>query len=432
MARHLQVRLLGERAGRLTQTDSGRLAFEYEPSYIEDGGAALSLSLPLGPQRFGHREAEPFFGGLLPEEGARERIARYLGVSVRNDFALLAEIGGECAGAVELFPEEHPGEPQRRASHAGGRAPKVLSDDELFELLEELPRRPLLAGGEARLSLAGAQDKVAVLCLDGAIALPRGGEPTTHILKTPIRGYPETVANERFCMALASRVGLAVAPAQARSCQGSEYLLVERYDRRIDPVTGAVERIHQEDFCQALCVPTRMKYQSEGGPALKDLFALLTSHSSRPAVDRLALLRATLFNILIGNADAHGKNFSLLHGLTREPGIRPSVRLAPLYDLLCTLVYPDLSPRYAMKIGSKAEFKDIRDRHWDAFAESAGLGPPQVRRELRSMAERIDASLDASHGAALDVERASSKPSGIIDRIAEAARERCARVLTTR
>ena len=411
MARALAVHLRTERAGTLTQTDAGRLEFRYAEGYA---GPALSLSLPVRAAPFDHRAAEPFFGGLLPEEGVRERIARYLGVTARNDFALLAEIGGECAGAVSLLPED--ADPPDAA--AGDAAPRVLSADELTELLDDLPRRPLLVGGERRLSLAGAQDKVAVTIAPGddggPVALPGGDAPTTHILKTPIEGLVGTVWNELICLRTASALGLPAAHAERRVHAGREFLLVRRYDR-----TPAGERLHQEDLCQALGVPTRTKYQSEGGPGLPDLFGLLTAYATRPALDRIALLRATLFNVLAGNADAHGKNFALLHG-NGEQG-RPGVHLAPLYDLLSTLAYPDLSRRYAMKIGRAKEFIDLGPDDWALFAEQCALAPAQVRRELRQMAERLPFAL------ASEVERsgAEGEARGLLAGVVGETRTRC-------
>lgn len=407
MARHLQVLLHGHPVGQLTQTDSGRLEFAYWEDWVLSKGAPLSLALPVRSEPFEHRACEPFFGGLLPEEGVRDRVARYFGVSSRNDFALLEQIGGECAGAVALVSPQHSPPAPARAT-----TPTPLKPEQLAKLLDDLPNRPLLVGGEVRLSLAGAQEKIAVSQIDGEIALPSGDEPTTHILKTPIARFEDTVTNELFCMRAARRFGLSVATVEWHEVGGREFLLVERFDR--ENRDGQVVRLHQEDMCQALGIPTRLKYQSEGGPGFADCFALLTRHARRPAVDRLALLRATIFNVLIGNADAHAKNFTLLHG-------SQGVSLAPLYDLLSTLAYPDLSPRYAMKIGSKAEFAEIHPRHWDAFSDAAGLAKPQVRRALKEACESLPTALD---------EEASELPDAIanrsvIHRILEKTRERC-------
>lgn len=405
MTRQLEVTLHGRVAGVLTQTNTGRLEFEYDSVYVAAGGAPLSIALPVRPGSFDQHACEPFFGGLLPEEGVRERIARYLGITANNDFALLERIGGECAGAVTLTPLGSP------LPTAPVTAPSVLTSAQLARLLDELPRRPLLVGGEVRLSLAGAQDKAAVRLVGEDIALP-GDEPSTHILKTPIARFEGTVANELLVMRTAVRIGLRVAEVQRRVVQDREFLLVTRFDRELRG--EHVVRIHQEDTCQALGRPTRVKYQAEGGPALPELFELLTRHAMRPAIDRLMLLRATIFNVLIGNADAHAKNFSLLHGPR-------GVTLAPLYDLLSTLVYADLSPRYAMKIGSKATFEDIQPRHWDTFADASGLAKPQVRRALAETCAALPRAL-AAEIAALPPELGAL---GVIGEIARQTELRC-------
>jgi serine/threonine-protein kinase HipA len=405
MTRRLQVTLHDSYVGVLTQTNAGRLEFEYDPTYVAAGGPPLSIALPVRAGLFDQRACEPYFGGLLPEEGVRERIARFLGITANNDFALLERIGGECAGAVTLEPLGN------SLPTSAVAAPSVLTDEQLARLLDELPRRPLLVGGEVRLSLAGAQDKAAVTLVRENIALP-ASEPSTHILKTPIARFEGTVANELLVMRTATRLGLRVAEVQRRVVLGREFLLVTRFDRELRD--GRVVRLHQEDTCQALGRPTRVKYQAEGGPALPELFELLTRHAVRPAIDRLMLLRATIFNVLIGNADAHAKNFSLLH-------VPRGVALAPFYDLLSTLVYSDLSPRYAMKIGSKATFEDIRPPDWDAFADASGLAKPQVRRALAKAAAELPRAL-AAEIAALPPELAGL---GVVAEIARKTELRC-------
>lgn len=419
--RELRVELHGDHAGDLVQDDSGRVSFRYAEAWLARGDRTpVSCSLPLGTEVHDHRAAEPFFGGLLPEESVRERIARFLGITARNDFAMLAEIGGECAGAVRLVAGGDGTEPSPNAAGPGLR---VLDDGELEQLLVELPRRPLLmAAREARLSLAGAQDKVAVtLTPDGRVALPTDGSPTSHILKAPIPGIEGTVANEAVCLDAARRLGLDVASAARRRAGSVPYLLVERYDRIAGP-DGATLRLHQEDVCQALGVPTRLKYQSEGGPGLSETFALLTRVVTRPALARLALLRATIFNVAVGNADAHAKNFSLLHGNARFG--RPGTQLAPLYDLLSTLAYPDLSPRFAMKIGTARTFAELSRGAWEAMAEGAGLAPAQVRREVRSLGGAIPGAVEEAIGNALR-EGTDPDEAALLDHVASETRARC-------
>jgi serine/threonine-protein kinase HipA len=172
-----------------------------------------------------------------------------------------------------------------------------------------------------------------------------------------------------------------VAPAQARVVADRRFLLVTRYDRAHD-AAGRVVRLHQEDFCQALGIPPEHKYAAEGGPTFKTAFDLLRRVATRPAVEVLKLLDAAIFNLIIGNADAHGKNYSLLHGAD-------GATLAPLYDLLSTLAYPDLSPKLAMKIAKCATIEEIDETTWPKFAADAGLGAPFVRRRVKELAESI-------------------------------------------
>jgi serine/threonine-protein kinase HipA len=361
----------GRRVGELTRSEHGELGFAYAAEWLEDGTMQpLSASLPKQSEPFNRRECRPFFAGLLPEETQRDAAARALGVSRGNDFALLERLGGDVAGALQLLP---PGETP--APPAPDRRPTLLDEAGLIRLLDSLPTRPLLAGEAGlRLSLAGAQSKTPVVVLDGAVALPLPGQPTTHILKPPIPRFSATTENEAFAMRLAAAIGLDVAPVEARVVRERPFLLVGRYDRT-SATDGVVRRIHQEDFCQALGVPSETKYASEGGPTLKDGFGLLRRIAARPAVEVLKLLDAVIFNAVIGNADAHGKNFSILYA---DGG----ARLAPLYDLLSTVAYPELSPKFAMKIGKRATLAELDPRGWEKFAADAGLGLPLVRLRI--------------------------------------------------
>jgi serine/threonine-protein kinase HipA len=216
MARTLDVYLHSDLVGRLTQDDDGDISFQYEESWLQRPGAfPLSHSLPLRGERFRRKECRGFFGGILPEESKREMIARNLGISARNDYAMLERIGGECAGAVTFLPQGEP-MPDRRYGY------RQLSDGELAAILKELPRRPLLAGEEGvRLSLAGAQDKLAVRLEGGAISLPLGGAPSTHILKPDVERFTGVVHNEAFCMRLAAAAGLPVAAVETREVEGN-------------------------------------------------------------------------------------------------------------------------------------------------------------------------------------------------------------------
>ncbi|MCX6967647.1 MAG: type II toxin-antitoxin system HipA family toxin, partial [Verrucomicrobia bacterium] len=352
MARILHIWLSDRLVGELQQDDSGQLRFRYAGEWLALPDAVpLSVSLPLRAEGFSQKLARPFFAGLLPEEANRALIAKSFGVSKNNDFALLDRIGGECAGAVSLMPEGIP----PTGSEPG--AYEAIDEATLAQLLAELPKHPLLAGKAGlRLSLAGAQNKMAIARVGDGYALPLNGAPSTHILKPPSPHFAGLIENECFCMKLAAAVGLKVAAVRIGRAQDSSFLEIERYDRR-HLSDGTLERIHQEDFCQALGVAPEMKYQSEGGPGLKRCFELVRSVSSAPAVDLLRLFDAVLFNYLIGNGDAHGKNFSLLY----DGG---EIRLAPLYDLVCTQAYPELSKTMAMKIGGERNPDSVVARNW--------------------------------------------------------------------
>lgn len=416
MTRTLDIWWDGRLVGQLTQDKHGELGFAYARAWLDDEAAQpLSASLPKRAEPFSRRECRPFFGGLLPEESQRDAAAQALGVSRANDFALLDRLGGDVAGALQLLP---PGEAP--ATLAPDQRPTPLDDAALIRVLDALPVRPLLAGEEGlRLSLAGAQSKVPVVLVDGAVALPAPGQPTTHILKPPISRFVATTENEAFVMRLAAAIGLDVAPVEPRTVQDRTFLLVQRYDRATGD-DGFVRRIHQEDFCQALGVPPETKYASEGGPTFKDCFALLRRLAARPAVDVLKLLDAVIFNVIAGNADAHGKNFSILYDAEGP-------RLAPLYDLLATVAYPDLSPKFAMKIGKRATLAELDAKGWAAFATDAGLGLPLVRRRVAEMSKGVR---DKATGVAAELSRAGLDRTAI-EQFADMVRDRAERCALT-
>lgn len=377
MAHELDVWLFINRVGTLALVD-GRLNFCYAPDWLTRPDAvALSASLPLQVQSFDDRTTRPFFAGLLPEGQMRRLIAQQFQVSRQNDFALLDHIGGECAGAVTFL---EPGQALPAPEH--GDEVEWLSDDELVAILDELPRRPMLAGTDGlRLSLAGAQDKLPVVFDGTRIGLPRSGTPSSHILKPAIQTVEDSVINEGFCMALAEAMRLNPAKSHVHTVLGRAFLLVERYDRVAD-VQARRQRLHQEDFCQALGVVPEMKYQGEGGPDLAQCFDLVR-HITRPSAPQvLRLFDYVIFNALIGNHDAHAKNFSLLYSVKLPV-------LAPFYDTLSTSVYAVLTPKMAMKIGSKYKFSEVQARHWDQFAEGAGFAKAQARRRILELAKLL-------------------------------------------
>lgn len=383
--KELSVIWLDKPVGLLRQEADGKMTFRYGAAWLEQETARpLSQSLPLRAKAFTEKECAPFFGGLLPEEQNREIVARNLGITPRNDYAMLREIGGECAGAVSLIPADE-------APKAADQSYEPISETELIGILDQLPQRPLLAGrSEVRLSLAGAQNKIA-LRLDGSgYAIPKNESPSTHLLKPELPRFPGLAENEAYCLKLAASAGLNTCQAEAIQLGPYRCLLVNRYDRVSQD--GAVERLHQEDFCQAMGISSRTKYQSEGGPGLAQCFELVRRASSSPARDLLQLFNAVLFNFLIGNHDAHGKNFSLLYVPEDD---RVSVRLAPLYDLVSTAIYPELTPRMAMKIGKSSLPAECRLRDWELYWEAIGFSQKQARRQTLEFVDAFSAKLSA-------------------------------------
>jgi len=387
MSTILNVYLKNEIVGKLELDDSRRFVFTYKKSWLQhDSAVPLSIGLPLQEEPYLDDSARPFFSNLLPESEIRQTIARKLGLSENNDFALLEAVGGECAGAVSLLPDE--------VERTSEQSYRELSDDQLNEIIAELPNRPFLCGEEGiRLSLAGAQNKLPVFYhsnnnLNQQISLPIGGAASSHILKPPMARYPHTVENEAFCMQLAQDIGLTVPGVDILHKHENLYL-VERYDRvyTIDTAQdGQLERVHQEDFCQALDVAPDQKYEKEGGPGLQQCFTLLREKSILPTQDVSRLLDWVIFNYLIGNADAHAKNISLL--LTQQ-----GPHLAPFYDLLCTAIYEGLTDKLAMKIGGKDEPEWIIARYWQAFADDIEINYKLVKNRLVTIREAV---LDAA------------------------------------
>jgi serine/threonine-protein kinase HipA len=389
IVRKLDVYLRELKIGVLEQDANASLSFTYNDDYRQSESAqAISVSMPLSAEPYSSAVAKPYFSGLLPDESARRRLAAALGISDTNAFGMLEIIGGECAGALALFPQGH-------EMHEPESADEILNDQQLAELLTELRGNPLLGGrGDIRLSLAGAQDKLAIKVIDGKIALVKNGEPTTHILKPSIQGLAGTAQNETFCMTLASRVGLSAPEVQYAKAGETEFILVKRFDRRVSG-KGVVERLHQEDFCQALSVPPELKYEDEGGPGIAKSLELIQRVVDQPARDRLAFLRMQIFHYLVGNADAHAKNFALLYSLdARAPS------LAPVYDVVCTASYPELTKRIAMKIGGRNLPDTIHLQHWLSILPDTKASQKLLTKELTLIAKKTLAEAEKLHAEA--------------------------------
>lgn len=370
----LNVYLRGNHAGALV-SEHGRLQFCYATTYLNlPESQPLSYTLPLRVEPYTGGEVVAFFSNLLPDESVRVRLARYLGISPGNIFALLKRIGEDCAGAVALVPAE-----REARAHADAEF-KVLSEADAHAVLSALPERPLNVGAEDfHISGAGAQDKLVACVQNGHIVLPLNGTPSTHIIKPGIPRFPESVFNELYCMRLAKACRISVAECSVLRVRGIPYYVTTRYDRQQE--SGKVLRLHQEDFCQILGFEPSVKYESEGGPRLLQCFLLLRE-MALPAADIIEFLRRIIFIFLIGNGDAHAKNFSILY-------MGKANRLAPAYDLLSTAVYPNLPPKLAMKIDGRNHFDWITRGKFLRMGEKAGLLNRLVNAEIDKLLAQL-------------------------------------------
>ncbi len=353
--------------------DQGRFAVTYDAAWLRSPDAfPISLSLPLREALHDGASAHAFFANLLPEGGVRQAVCSRLGISVDNDVALLRAIGGECAGALSIV---EPG-------WSAGRREAAYEEIDAARLAALTARDvvPLLLGGPpTRLSLAGAQDKLPVAVIDGALHLPLEGAPSTHILKLPNPRYAHLTLNEAFVMGLADAVGLEVAPVEVVTATDPPCLLVTRFDRHGET---EIERLHQEDICQALGLPPTQKYEQEGGPTLGAALEVVRDHVTTPIPDVQRLLAWQAFNVVAGNADGHGKNLALLYE-------GRGLRLAPFYDLVCTQAYPALDRHLAMSIGGRRDPAQLHRAQWEALAREIDVAPRVVVQIAHDVATRV-------------------------------------------
>ena len=381
MTERLKVYISGIQAGFLAwDSKLDVFSFNYIPGYLgRDKAVPISRSLPLKEEAFGPLVSRAFFENLLPPEVVRRKLEKILHHDRHNTFAFLKELGGDCAGAISLCPED-------AELGSADDIIRELSEDEADEVLRALPERPLLQGlvEGYRISVAGAQDKLVSRVRSERLALPLYGAASTHIVKPEMSICRGSVENECFCQRLAARLGIEAAKASILDVKSRAYYVSERYDR--EESGGSVRRILQEDFCQAMGVPAEEKYESDGGPSAVRCFCFLRDAGFGFAA--LASFIDTLaFNFIVGNADAHAKNFSILYRDGRAS-------IAPIYDTLSTAVYPNLTPRMAMNIGGACEFDDVSAASFDAFAAKCDINPKFVRGRIARLSDGLASAMD--------------------------------------
>lgn len=343
----------------------------------------VSCSLPLGSNA---QNALPFCKGLLPEGQALATMAAQAGLAANDSFGLLARYGRDVAGAL-VVGEEEP-EPRRY-----GVDP--YDDESLAQAIGELDDYPLGAHDDSELSLAGLQDKLLLADLgDGRWGRPLHGRPSTHILKVEDRRFPNLNAAEAMCLELAKAAGLTSIESRLETIGEIPCLIVSRYDRRV--ADGGVERIHQEDLCQATGIDPApgpggrsAKYERYGGPGLRNAAQLLDVWSANPDQELDQLVAIVTFTVLIGNADAHAKNLSFLHPAPGE------ISLAPIYDTVPTALWPSLRTEAAMSVGAQVDLPAVTLDDIGREAEAWKHPAERAREIAQSTIAKVLAATDA-------------------------------------
>ncbi|MGM0562579.1 MAG: type II toxin-antitoxin system HipA family toxin [Pseudomonadota bacterium] len=400
----LRVYLNNRRVGTLNRAANGAISFAYHDDWLAwDHALPVSLSLPLRETPYRGEPVTAVFENLLPDsERLRRLVAEKVGARGIDAYSLLSRIGHDCVGALQFISGDNDiidstaaldGEPvdEKAIEHllkGLGQAPLGLSSDDAF-----------------RISVAGAQEKTALLHHEGRWIKPHGTTPTTHILKTRIGQLPggidlsDSVENEFYCLKLTEAFGLPVNAAAMETFGETKALVITRFDRRWTG-DGRLLRLPQEDCCQALSVPPTLKYQNEGGPGIGDVLNLLKG-SDTPIEDQEKVLKAQIIFWLIGATDGHAKNFSLFLG----PG--GSYRMTPLYDILTaqpavnTRQIARKQMRMAMSVGNNRHYRfdEIHGRHFMQTALRAGLSKQRATTLLEEIVEQVPQALDEAMAA---------------------------------
>lgn len=391
----LRVFLNNRLVGHLNKAAGGAIDFRYHQHWLDwEHALPVSLSMPLREDAYRGETVTAVFDNFLPDsEGLRRRVAERVGAAGTDAYSLLAAIGRDCVGALQFISDDDDG-----GDHDGGVHGEAIDDEAIEKLLKGLAQAPLGLNRDHdfRISVAGAQEKTALLWHEGKWLKPAGTTPTTHLFKPRIGQLPNgidlsnSVENEFYCLKLAGAFGLPVNKAEIETFGATKALVIERFDRRRTK-DGRLLRLPQEDMCQALSVPPSRKYQSDGGPGIAQILELMRG-SDDPATDQATIFKAQIFSWLIGATDGHAKNFSIFLGPSG------SFRLTPLYDVLTA--QPSLDARQierkqmklAMSVGKNRHYKvsDIQARHFVQTGQAAGLSKALIASAIEEIADRTE------------------------------------------
>ncbi len=420
----LRVYLNNRRVGTLNRDPSGAIGFSYHQDWLAWKPALpVSLSLPLRETAYRGEPVAAVFENLLPDsEKLRRLVAEKVGARGIDAYSMLSVIGHDCVGALQFIAGDN--DPIDSTGKITG---ETVGDEAIEKILKGLSQAPLgLHTDDAfRISVAGAQEKTALLWHEGSWLKPHGTTPTTHILKTQIGELPngidlsDSVENEFYCLKLTEAFGLPVNKTVIGTFGETKALVIERFDRRWTK-DGRLLRLPQEDCCQALSVPPTLKYQNEGGPGISDVLDLLKG-SDNPIDDQDTFLKAQIIFWLIGATDGHAKNFSVYIG----PG--GSYRMTPLYDILTAQSALNARQierkqmKLAMSVGNSRHYRidQIHGRHFVQTATRAGISTKRAHRLIEEVAERVPQALEM---AAKNLPK--EFPSAIVDDVSIAVLER--------
>lgn len=425
MTAELIALLGGKEVGRVHSDARGRLTFIYSDDWRKAPGAyPLSLSMPLAGKEHRRSVVEAYLWGLLPDDDrVLDRWAAKFQVSARNVFALISNVGEDCAGAVQFAI------PDRLDVLRNSTEDEVewIDEADIAKRLQTLRQDHAawrLPRDTGQFSLAGAQPKTALLLQNDRWGIPSGRIPTTYILKPPTGYFDGHAENEHICLGLARSLGLPTAQSKVIRFGEEIAIVIERYDRQ--PRGNDIIRVHQEDVCQALGIMPTKKYQNEGGPTPADIVELLRTYSTNRQTDVDTFTAALGFNWLIAGTDAHAKNYSLLLS-------GPHVRLAPLYDVASILPYDKIDLRktkLAMKIGGEYKLSLIGLRQWQKFAREARIDADKLIETLIAMSKQLPDEAKVAQARAREEGLAEPIVTRLVTQLIERAGE-CSRLLGT-
>jgi len=372
MQNKTSVYFFDELVGELSQDKYGTICFQYTRDYVAKNGKPISHSMPLTTEIYYGNEAHAFFTGLLPEENMLTATANTIGTSSLNYFKLLTELGKEPVGAIQI------GQPT---------AIKPFQYEEIT--LEELNQfvnqndsllSTLYHEKELRLSLAGAQSKTGLFYENNRYFIPKNGSPSNIIVKPANQRFPDLVYNEYACMKIAKSLGIVTPNVRLAPTTTQSFYIIDRYDRIFH--NNEIQRLHQEDFCQAIGIQNQNKYESDGGPTFQQCVDLLRKATSVPAIEVNQFISLFLFNLITGNKDAHGKNYSILYKNNKR-------ELAPAYDILSTSYYPELSVKMSMSINGKFELDEVLEEDLFKMSEYANISGTMVLKEYQRIKNNL-------------------------------------------